>query len=359
MPSTTFSDDHTFVGSSANGTSSLDFSTKPIDKGKRVDGSPPPRSKASFLDNAPSLAALGTTRTPFFQTIDETTGGLVDAVKRLDEELSAAGRYHLISHKSAWRFMGRTTQPGCAGLYTNGAQPRLILEPGRYPVAGNQAAIVADPSTSVFLVKNGGFCALSLNGHYRVLGVVDMVNLKMKIVDNSGSVEKRTLGHYQEISAFEDLAVIDRQFKGETARTLDSLTVRALAAQVEAANIDRENSNKGKAQEGTLQVATVAAKQRKTEADAAAYTTIAAAKASAEAVEIAARARANAVALEAEADANVRDDQARRMQMARIEVNRVAAYGNRTVFVFDSGLGGTVMAGHAFAVGAAQAGGKA
>lgn len=31
----------------------------------------------------------------------------------------------------------------------------------------------------------------------------------------------------------QDLAVLDREFRGETARTLDSLTIRALQAQVE------------------------------------------------------------------------------------------------------------------------------
>ncbi|KAJ3504254.1 hypothetical protein NLJ89_g8032 [Agrocybe chaxingu] len=49
-----------------------------------------------------------------------------------------------------------------------------------------------------------------------------------------------------------DLAVIDRQFKGEIAATMDKLTTRALQAQVEAANVDRENSNKVKHEEGAL-----------------------------------------------------------------------------------------------------------
>ncbi|KAH8999837.1 hypothetical protein EDB86DRAFT_2907662 [Lactarius hatsudake] len=43
-----------------------------------------------------------------------------------------------------------------------------------------------------------------------------------------------------------DLTVIDRQFKGEVASTMDKLTKRALKAQVKAANIDRESSNKVK-----------------------------------------------------------------------------------------------------------------
>lgn len=56
-----------------------------------------------------------------------------------------------------------------------------------------------------------------------------------------------------------DLAVIDRQFKGEIAATMDKLTTRALQAQVEAANVDRENSNKIKQQEGQLAVSRIQA----------------------------------------------------------------------------------------------------
>ena len=55
------------------------------------------------------------------------------------------------------------------------------------------------------------------------------------------------------------IAVIDRQFKGDIAATMDKLTTRALQAQVEAANVDRENSNRVKQEEGALAVARVKA----------------------------------------------------------------------------------------------------
>lgn len=71
---------------------------------------------------------------------------------------------------------------------------------------------------------------------------------------------------------------------------------------------------------------------QQTEADAAAYSVIANAKAEAEAVQIAAlgeaeairvtaEAEAKAIAMRNEADRNVKDDQARAMQMARNEVS--------------------------------------
>uniref|UniRef100_A0A0W0FUK5 Band 7 domain-containing protein n=1 Tax=Moniliophthora roreri TaxID=221103 RepID=A0A0W0FUK5_MONRR len=81
-----------------------------------------------------------------------------------------------------------------------------------------------------------------------------------------------------------DLAVIDRQFKGEIASTMDKLTTRALQAQVEAANVDRENSNKVKQEEGALSVARIKVQARNTQADAEAYQIITNAKAQAQRV---------------------------------------------------------------------------
>jgi len=141
-----------------------------------------------------------------------------------------------------------------------------------------------------------------------------------------------------------DLAVIDRQFKGEIAATMDKLTTRALQAQVEAANVDRENSNKVKQEEGALSVARIKAQSRNTAADAEAYSIVAAAKAAGEALQIraeaeaaatrlAAQADADAVKIKANADAGVTDPFAREMEFRRIDVAKVSAYGNKTVFV--------------------------
>ncbi|KAH7343770.1 hypothetical protein B0J17DRAFT_643884 [Rhizoctonia solani] len=141
-----------------------------------------------------------------------------------------------------------------------------------------------------------------------------------------------------------DLAVIDRQFKGDIASTMDKLTTRALQAQVEAANVDRENSNKVKQEQGALLVAQVKAQARKTEAEALAYATTTAAKAQAEAVIIAAEAQAAAIKLQAQAeaeavaarsnaDSRVEDTFAREMEVRRVDVERVKAFGPRAVFV--------------------------
>lgn len=150
-----------------------------------------------------------------------------------------------------------------------------------------------------------------------------------------------------------DLAVIDRQFKGDIAITMDKLTTRALQAQVEAANVDRENSNKVKQEEGALQVANVKAQQQKTQADARAYSIVAEAKARAEAREIEARANSAATRIQAQADADairikakagedVRDEFSREMELRRMDVLRVGAYGDKTIFVHGDGGTGLV-----------------
>ncbi|KAH7930898.1 hypothetical protein BV22DRAFT_999726 [Leucogyrophana mollusca] len=166
-----------------------------------------------------------------------------------------------------------------------------------------------------------------------------------------------------------DLAVIDRQFKGEIASTMDKLTTRALQAQVEAANVDRENSNKVKQEEGALAVARIKAQARNTQADSEAYSVIAAAKAQAERTKIEALAQAEAIRLTAEADAEaikikaradaeVVDQFAREMEMRRVEISRIKAYGNKTIFAPADGPGSQM--GSALAMGmAAGLGSKA
>ncbi|KAG6833182.1 hypothetical protein H0H87_010244 [Tephrocybe sp. NHM501043] len=159
-----------------------------------------------------------------------------------------------------------------------------------------------------------------------------------------------------------DLAVIDRQFKGEIASTMDKLTTRALQAQVEAANVDRENSNKVKQEEGALAVSRIKAQSANAQADAEAYKIVTAAKAQAqrlkieaeaqaEATRLAAQAEAEAIRIKAQADGQVQDQFAREMQLRRTEIRRVQAYGTKTVFAPVEGPGSQLV--NAMAVGMA------
>jgi len=164
-----------------------------------------------------------------------------------------------------------------------------------------------------------------------------------------------------------DLAVIDRQFKGEIATTMDRLTTRGLQAQVEAANVDRENSNKIRIEEGVLSVARIKGQVENSKADAEAYQIVAAAKAQAqrlrieaeahaEATRLNAEAEAKAIRIKAEADSAITDTFAREMQLRRIDVAKVQAYGSKTVFAplegAGSQLGNSMAAGLAAGMGA-------
>lgn len=86
-------------------------------------------------------------------------------------------------------------------------------------------------------------------------------------------------------------------------------------------------------------------------ARAAAQSTQIAAEAQAEATRMAAKAEADAIRTRAEADAQVLDEFARNVAMQRLDVQRVGAYGNRTVF---APIGPAEQMGNALAVGFAS-----
>lgn len=154
----------------------------------------------------------------------------------------------------------------------------------------------------------------------------------------------------------EDLAVIDRKFKGEIAAKLDSLTTRALEAQVESANLDRENANKRRKQEGEARVLELANAMKRDTADTDKANAVKAAEGQAEALIIRAEAEARATRMRADAqaeatriqaavDAEIEDDFARALARARMEVDRTRAYGNRTVFAPMESLNSAGMVG--------------
>ncbi|TFK87557.1 hypothetical protein K466DRAFT_586278 [Polyporus arcularius HHB13444] len=494
---------------------------------------------------------------PFFVKIGKD--GLIAALQKLDQQLRAAGRIHVLSTKKPTDWIGKEVKPGQIGLINHGGLPKILTSPGRYPgmplrnwwarkwsgrcglsdtviefngltvvqVSQNQAAVVSDPQNHVFVIKNSGFVAYAIEGTYNVLSIVDQTHLPTKIqdritgvvlgwshevtmksstgsggdkdyvvalflnipanncailqkgddlellpagqhfittpnvtlrglftlgenqlemptkdiftrdqvpvsltiylkwqlteplkltthgyntpydalrdktqsiltqivahLDYSSMVKQRSLGPdnlddgTDASSAFldalrtramddlvlaaheygiimKDLAVIDRQFKGDIAQTMDKLTTRALQAQVEAANVDRENSNKIKQEEGALAVARIKAQTQNTQADVAAYSIVAAAEAQAKRLQIeaeaqakatrfAAEAEAEAVRLRAAADAAVIDQFAREMELRRTEISRVRAFGSKTVFVPTDGLGSQL--GSAMAMGMA------
>ena len=63
-------------------------------------------------------------------------------------------------------------------------------------VSQNQAAVICDPQNKVFVIKNGGFVALSLVGSYTILAVVDQTHLQTVVRDKATNA---VLGGTQEV----------------------------------------------------------------------------------------------------------------------------------------------------------------
>ena len=125
--------------------------------------------------------------------------------------------------------------------------------------------------------------------------------------------------------------------------------------------MDRENSNKIKQEEGALSVARIAAQARNTKADAEAYAIIATAKAHAEKIKIEAEAESNAILTRARAYKQIEDSAsplARDIQLRQMDIQRVQAYGNKTVFVpnevFAGQMASSMAAGMAAGLGTKQ-----
>jgi len=79
---------------------------------------------------------------------------------------------------------------------------------------------------------------------------------------------------------------------------------------------------------------------------------------------MAAKAESDAVLLKAKADAEVKDSFAREMGMRRVEIDRISAFGNNTIFVptdASSPLGNSAVGGigHAMSLGLANGLGSA
>lgn len=96
----------------AGPSSGLSTSPVPLEKGKHIPADThisAPQPSTSFLDD--TLGTL-TTPKPFFVLINESKGGLVGALHRLNDELVAAGHTKLISGKKPWTWTGKTVLPG-------------------------------------------------------------------------------------------------------------------------------------------------------------------------------------------------------------------------------------------------------
>jgi hypothetical protein len=100
-----------------------------LDRGDAPSGSSSGKARPRFPDvpipNAIDLPFVDAeqyldTKRPFCVRVDGSHGGVLGALRALDEELRAAGYASIISHKKPVNWAGREVPPGNIGLYTHG-----------------------------------------------------------------------------------------------------------------------------------------------------------------------------------------------------------------------------------------------
>ena len=156
---------------------------------------------------------------------------LLDAFSKLDQNMKQGQIGHLISRKTSHAWGGRSINVGELGVLSYKGRPILVPKPGNYwnwswthtwtggnldltavnqvngltfaQVGQSEAMVCLDPQNQVFIVRNGGFAAYGSNGTYKVVEIVDTLNLgeeyaiKESDTDNDGST--RVLGYKKEI----------------------------------------------------------------------------------------------------------------------------------------------------------------
>lgn len=173
----------------------------------------------------------------FFIQIDHReVHNLIEAFGRLDRVMVEARIGHLLSHKKRRSVGGRTIKVGEVGVLLYRGQPVLVTKPGNYwnfspthtwlggrpldltevtqcagltyaQVGQTEAMVCLDPQNQVFIVRNGGFAAYGQNGTYKVVDIVDTLNLGdqnaiMETIDpydNDSRTNRRLLGWKKDV----------------------------------------------------------------------------------------------------------------------------------------------------------------
>ncbi|ORZ31432.1 hypothetical protein BCR44DRAFT_143727 [Catenaria anguillulae PL171] len=139
---------------------------------------------------------------PYFVEVQD--GSIVEALKTLNEKLKAKGMKHIISCKPVRELFGTCVEAGQLGLYEYNGRPVLAINPGRYwnmsiyhewrgthsisdqleflgltmaQVGQGECLVVQAPNNNVFCIRNGGFVAYGFDGRFRILAVIDTLNL--------------------------------------------------------------------------------------------------------------------------------------------------------------------------------------
>ncbi|KAI9008039.1 hypothetical protein BC832DRAFT_591291 [Gaertneriomyces semiglobifer] len=142
---------------------------------------------------------------PYFVELGGDTSTMMSALEEIDRRMRANHDHHLITCKKPHTIFGdKQVQAGFVGLFKYKGRPIVATQPGLYwnwslshhwlgtkdvtepiDVAGltmaqvgqSSALVVEDPENRIFVIKNGGFAVYAPNGRFRVLAVVDTLDL--------------------------------------------------------------------------------------------------------------------------------------------------------------------------------------
>ncbi|KAI9358922.1 hypothetical protein DFJ73DRAFT_757813 [Zopfochytrium polystomum] len=134
----------------------------------------------------------------------EVTTSLAAALEELNTRMIAKKDHRLITKKRRRPFGGKTVPAGFVGVWDRNGRPVIATRNGNYwnfsfrhawkgtyeltmpidclglttvMVGQSEAAVVLDPSNRVFIVRNSGFAAFGAQGRFRVVAIVDTLNL--------------------------------------------------------------------------------------------------------------------------------------------------------------------------------------
>ncbi|KAI8894764.1 band 7 family-domain-containing protein [Globomyces pollinis-pini] len=140
---------------------------------------------------------------PLFMEI-ETGSNVVETIKKLDAKMMELNHGRLISLKTPNSLLGNSVPTGNIGLFDRAGRPQIVIEPGLYlnlnptltwkgtipitshveflgltiaQVGQSEAMVVQDPHNRVFVIRNGGFVAYGIEGTFKILQIVDTLNL--------------------------------------------------------------------------------------------------------------------------------------------------------------------------------------
>ncbi|KAJ3126821.1 hypothetical protein HK098_007115 [Nowakowskiella sp. JEL0407] len=129
---------------------------------------------------------------------------LADAMDELHNRMRANNDHRLFTRKRTRPFGGTILDAGQVGVWSRNGRPVLSIKPGNYwniswrhkfmgkysltatidllglticQVGQSEAAVIMDPSNRIFIIRNSGFVAFGAEGRFKVIAIVDTLNL--------------------------------------------------------------------------------------------------------------------------------------------------------------------------------------